>query len=213
MPLKQVEEGRRVGSTLRLKTMGPSVKEGVARGFVGLNLTLSLMPPYATLNTPAHRQQYAGFSRWPCRKRPICGAHVDPTQNLPPAAGHCTLDPENACDHAPLIRFARRPLLGGDTCAAREWSLSSFLRSSTVMYALAPRLGPGVRACSTPPHPPAPRLRGAGALRRRQVCAQWAGTPAARGPLCGWEHGTSAIYIFNMLHEITKCPSAQHKCA
>ena len=99
---------------------------------MGLKLTLSLMPPYATLNTPAHRQQYAGFSRWSFRIRPICGRHQHPTQNPPPAAGHCTLDPENACDHVPLIRFVRRPLLGGDICAAREWAFSSFLRSSRI---------------------------------------------------------------------------------
>ena len=88
---------------------------------MGLKLTLSLMPPYVILNTPAHRQQQAFLSRWFFIIRPICGRHLDPIQNPPPEPGHPILDPENACDRAPLIRFARRPLLGGDNiCAARS---------------------------------------------------------------------------------------------
>ena len=47
------------------------------------------------------------------------------------------LDPYFACDHAPLIRFARRPLLGGDLLAPCKgfpnYLRSSYSRSTTLM--------------------------------------------------------------------------------
>ena len=53
-----------------------------------------------------------------------------------PEPGHLALDPYFACDHAPLIRFSSRRLLGGNICAAPKCVFSSFLRSKCVCDAV-----------------------------------------------------------------------------
>ena len=89
------------------------------------------MPPYTRRKLPKAVEMDSGSLGTPL----FCGRHADPTQNPLPAAGHLTLDPEFACDHAPLIRFARRPLLGVErqpVCPAR------FILRRTRMYCAAP---------------------------------------------------------------------------
>ena len=83
------------------------------------------MPPYTRRKLPKAVEMDSGSLGTPL----FCGRHADPTQNPLPAAGHLTLDPEFACDHAPLIRFARRPLLGGELVAPCK-TLPNYLRSS-----------------------------------------------------------------------------------